>query len=105
MVEKLFKWSDGVHGGWVADGEILFAAVRQEPFSNQRSSGHDAQDVSWYVSLAHFKGDTRASGVISGAGISVVQQNKLVKCAKNAAMSALKLLDQIEEDRPQETAV
>ena len=102
MADLLFKWQDGLYANWVAEGEILCAIVTRETSVQthlDRLTRCQASDVYWSVGLPHYKGPRLAHGSISGEGVSILEQQKLVACAKVAAMSALKLLDRIEEEK------
>ena len=102
MTDKLFKWGDGLGTNWVANGKVLCAIVIRETSGRtylDRLSRYEASDVSWRVGLPHYEGPTLAHGSISGEGLSILEQKKLVASAKVAAMSALKLLDRIEEEK------
>lgn len=102
MADAVFKWQDDIGTDWVASGEVLCAIVtidRSGRTHLDRLSRNEASDVSWRVGLPHYKGPALAHGSISGEGVSILEQKKLVASAKVAAMSALKLLDRIEEEK------
>lgn len=102
MEDAVFKWQDELGANWVAHGEVLCAIVTRETSGQtylDRLSRCEASDVSWRVGLPHYKGPALAHGSISGGGVSILEQKKLVASAKVAAMSALKLLDRIEEEK------